>query len=169
MSVTAYIGLGSNLDEPQRQIDSAIAAIAQLAQTQLIRSAPRYQSTAIGPGPQADYINTVIAVETSLSPMALLGRLQTIEQLHKRERSVRWGPRTLDLDILLYGDTIVQLPTLTVPHPRLKERSFVVYPLHDIAPGLILPDGTVVAHLLANSNPQGIVQLSAGEHCGSTG
>ncbi len=169
MTVRVFIGMGCNLGDREQQLDSATAAIANLPDTKLLDCAPRYRSPAVGPGPQPDYLNTVIAIATSLAPMDLLGKLQQIERQHKRVRAVRWGPRTLDLDILLYGHDSIGLPRLTVPHPRLKERSFVVYPLHDIAPNLVLPDGTRLAHLLAKSSPQGIVRLSAGESRGSTG
>ncbi len=169
MAVTVFIGMGSNLGDRAQQLDAATAAIANLPGTKLLNCAPRYRSRAVGPGPQPDYLNTVLAIGTSLAPLDLLGRLQQIERRHKRVRAIRWGPRTLDLDILLYGRDRIDLPRLTVPHPRLKERSFVVYPLHDIAPSLVLPDGTALAHLLAKSSPQGIVRLSAGESRGSTG
>ncbi len=169
MAVSVFIGMGSNLGDLEGQLDSATVAIASLPETELLNCAPRYRSPAIGPGPQPDYLNTVLVIATSLGPVDLLDKLQQIEQRHQRVAAVRWGPRTLDLDILLYGQDCIQLPRLTVPHPRLKDRSFVVYPLHDIAPNLVLPDGTQVAHLLAKSSPQGIVRLSAGESRGSTG
>ncbi|MGK2915406.1 MAG: 2-amino-4-hydroxy-6-hydroxymethyldihydropteridine diphosphokinase [Porticoccaceae bacterium] len=162
MIATAYIGLGSNLDNPAQQLRSAIAAIAQLADCELTATAHWYQSAAVGPGVQPDYINTVIVIATSLSPLHLLQRLQAIEADHGRERTVRWGPRSLDLDLLLYDNYRLDTPELTLPHPRLSERNFVLFPLADIAPTLLLPNGISVLELLANCPSNGIVRLSTG-------
>ncbi|OUS10016.1 2-amino-4-hydroxy-6-hydroxymethyldihydropteridine diphosphokinase [Gammaproteobacteria bacterium 53_120_T64] len=159
MPARAYLGLGSNLNSPPRQIKAALKAIAKLPSTQLIRCAPWYQSLAVGPGSQPRYINTVVAIDTLLKPRALLQALQQIERQQGRKRIVRWGPRTLDLDILLYANQSLNTRRLQIPHPRLGERNFVVLPLADIAPELSLPDSTPLARLLANCSPEGIVRL----------
>jgi len=169
MPVRAYLGLGSNLNSPPRQIKAAVKAIARLPGTQLSRCAPWYKSIAIGPGSQPCYINTVVAIDTTLKPRALLKALQQIECRQGRKRIVRWGPRTLDLDILLYGDDTLNTRLLHLPHPRLGERNFVLYPLADIAAELSLPDGTPLARLLANCSPEGIVRTNAVGSGGRTG
>lgn len=169
MSAEAYIALGSNLDDPALQIQRAISALEKLPQTQLTKIAAWYQSRAIGPGAQADYINTVVAIVTELSPWQLLKELQAIEKQQGRKRVVHWGPRTIDLDILLYDKQVINSENLTIPHPRLDQRNFVLYPLADIAPDLILPDKTPLQELLANTCAEGIVRLDAGEILGSTG
>lgn len=153
-----YIALGSNLDHPLAQVESAVKDIAQLGTVKKV--SPWYQSRAIGPGEQDDYINGVLCLETALSPIALLAALQTIENQHGRVRSIRWGARTLDLDILLYGQQIIQQSDLEVPHPRLKERNFVVFPLHDIASNLQLPTGESLSTLRATLCHADITQLN---------
>ncbi|MCB1668384.1 MAG: 2-amino-4-hydroxy-6-hydroxymethyldihydropteridine diphosphokinase [Porticoccaceae bacterium] len=160
MSVVCYIALGSNLDSPLRQVTTAVAEISAINNVRLIEQSSWYQTPAIGPPGQPDYINGVIALETSLPPLALLDVLQAIENTHLRIRKERWGPRTLDLDILLYGKQIINTERLTVPHPEIKHRSFVLYPLAEICPQLKLPDGTNVQQLLENCSPGGMVQLS---------
>lgn len=169
MPAKVYLGLGSNLNSPARQIKTALKAIAKLPGTQLVRCAPWYQSIAIGPGNQPRYINTVVAIDTVLKPRPLLQALQQIEQQQGRKRIVRWGPRTLDIDILLYARLALNTQQLKIPHPRLRERNFVLYPLADIAPDLNLPDGSPLARLLANSSPEGIVRLNAGGSSERTG
>jgi 2-amino-4-hydroxy-6-hydroxymethyldihydropteridine diphosphokinase len=138
-AVDAFIGLGSNLDEPQRQVLSALRELGELPDSRLIRRSPLYRSAPLGPPGQADYINAVAMLETALGAVALLNELQAIEQRHGRVRGTRWGPRTLDLDLLLYGDQRIDSERLQVPHPRICERAFVLVPLHDVAPDLILP------------------------------
>lgn len=146
----AYIALGSNLNTPLKQVEAAISAIQQLPQTQLCTVSPWYRSKAIGPGQQNDYINGVAAINTELSAPALLEQLQAIELSQGRLRLERWGPRTLDLDILLYGNNVLATATLSIPHPRMKERNFVLYPLLDIAADLVLPHGEVLADIIKN-------------------
>jgi 2-amino-4-hydroxy-6-hydroxymethyldihydropteridine diphosphokinase len=146
----AYIGLGSNLQEPLRQLRAALQAIARLPSSQLVRVSGAYRSAAVGPGEQPDYLNAVLQLETALQPAELLTALQAIEKAQGRVRSVRWGARSLDLDILLYGDRQVATPSLTIPHPELQRRNFVLYPLAEIAgPNLVLPDGTELGTLIA--------------------
>ena len=156
---TAYIALGSNLDNPLQQVERAVSAISQLNHCQLSATSPWYRTAAIGPGQQPDYINGVCAIETSLEPLQLLHQLQAIENNQGRVRNERWGARTLDLDILLYGELTIDSPQLQVPHPRMAERSFVLMPLADIATDLVMPDGQPLAQLLANCSREGIVRL----------
>ena len=158
--IRCFIGLGSNLDEPLQQIERALDALAGLDGSALGAVSPFYRNPAIGPGEQPDFINAVVELETSLTPLALLAHLQRIENSQGRVRNVRWGARTLDLDLLLYGDRIVALPELQVPHPRLRERNFVLYPLHDIAPTLMLPDDTPLTTLLDCCSAHGLQRLS---------
>lgn len=137
---TAFIGVGSNLREPVEQVRLAIEALATLPDTRLVRSSPLYRNPAVGPGRQPDYVNAVAELRTGLGPGALLDGLQAIETRMGRERGpVRWSPRVIDLDLLLYGARRIDDERLTVPHPRMAERAFVLYPLADIAPDLEIP------------------------------
>lgn len=136
----AYIGIGSNLAEPLQQVEQAISALADLAQSRLVLRSSLYRSAPVGPQDQPDFVNAVVAVLTGLAPQELLAALQVIENAQGRTRSgERWGPRTLDLDLLVYGNETVATPTLTVPHPRIGERNFVLLPLSEIAPHLPIP------------------------------
>ncbi len=147
--ITAYIGLGSNLQNPARQLGTALAALAQLRRSKLVAVSRLYRSAAIGPGNQPDFLNAVARLDTDLAPLPLLTALQRIEQDQGRERTVRWGPRSLDLDILLYGNRQIDTPELTIPHPSMHLRHFVLYPLAEITgPGLPLPDGTDLGTLI---------------------
>lgn len=165
----AYIALGSNLGEPRQQLLSALAAIRRCPDCILIACSPVYRSAAIGPGNQPDYLNAAAALETGMEPRQLLKALQTIEIAQGRRREIRWGPRTLDLDILLYGDLVLDSQSLTLPHPRLQRRNFVLYPLHDLNPALTLPCGTRIASLLRSctggelQNLGPLVELTAGQ------
>ncbi|ACE84017.1 2-amino-4-hydroxy-6-hydroxymethyldihydropteridine diphosphokinase [Cellvibrio japonicus] len=153
-----YIGLGSNIEEPLAQITQALAELAQLPDTQWLAQSRLYRSKAIGPV-QPDYINAVALLDTRLTPLALLDALQALEQHHRRVRLEHWGPRTLDLDILLFGDQVIASERLTVPHPFLTQRSFVLYPLADISPALVLPDGTSLQQHLNACAPEGLQVL----------
>lgn len=137
--ITAYIGLGSNLDDPVQQVRTAFQELDQIPETRLIRTSSLYRSDPVGPAGQPDYINAVAELETTLAALALLRALQSIEQNHRRVRLERWGPRTLDLDLLIYSDQRVNEPDLIVPHPMIAERAFVLYPLAEIAPDLLIP------------------------------
>ncbi|MBN7795782.1 2-amino-4-hydroxy-6-hydroxymethyldihydropteridine diphosphokinase [Parahaliea mediterranea] len=140
--ITCYIALGSNLDEPESQLQEAVTALSRIEGLRLAAASPVYRSAAVGPGEQPDYLNAVLAVITDLQPLALLDALQAIEDRQGRQRGERWGPRTIDLDILLYGDQRIDLPRLQVPHPEMTGRNFVLVPLADICnPALRLPDG----------------------------
>lgn len=160
--VTAYIGLGSNLEDPQRQLERALDALRRLRRSELVRSSPFYRSVPMGPADQPDYLNAVAALRTQLAPLELLDQLQSIEAAQGRRRGPqRWGPRTLDLDLLLYGGEVIDSPRLVVPHPGLTERNFVLVPLFDIAPGLLLPDGRPLAALVAECPRDGLVRLGS--------
>ncbi|WP_438765944.1 2-amino-4-hydroxy-6-hydroxymethyldihydropteridine diphosphokinase [Kushneria sp. TE3] len=141
MSHRAWIGLGSNLDHPQQQVLNAFEGLAGLPLTRLSARSPLYSSRPVGPQDQPDFVNAVVVLDTLLSPLALLDQLQALEQRHRRVRQRHWGPRTLDLDLLLYDEHALNLPRLVVPHPWLSSRAFVVQPMLDIDPGLCLPDG----------------------------
>lgn len=155
-----YIGLGANLDEPVAQLQQAVQALKQLTQSTLVAVSGFYGSKPMGPQDQPDYINAVAAIDTTLTAEQLLDALQQIEQQQGRKRKAeRWGPRTLDLDILLYGNHIIATERLTVPHYGLRVREFVLYPLHEIAPELNLPDGTVLSSLLAQVSQNGLQKL----------
>ena len=153
-----YIALGSNMDSPHSQLDSALETIAQHPHMQLIGVSSRYQTPPIGPQ-QPDFINAAAELSTDLSPLALLDALQAIEQQQNRVRSLHWDPRTLDLDILLYDNLVLDSERLTIPHPGISERAFVLVPLADLSAHLALPSGETVAQLLANCSQQGIVKI----------
>ncbi len=159
-----YIGLGSNLATPIEQLRSALAALAALPQTDLIAQSSFYSSDPLGPADQPRYVNAVAALDTELSPLALLDALQTIELEQGRTRKAeRWGPRTLDLDILLFGERLLDEPRLTVPHYHMHARAFVLYPLAEIAPDLKLPDGRALIELLGACPYAGLERLSETE------
>ena len=158
-TVIAYIGLGSNLENPSEQIHSACAAIAAVAGIAEQGFSSLYHSAPMGPQDQPDYVNAVMAVATELPPMELLRALQAIENSHGRVRAKRWGARTLDLDILLYGDQVIELPDLTIPHIGMTEREFVLYPLHEITPQLIIPNKGKLVELLEHCPLAGLKRL----------
>ncbi|MDO6594993.1 2-amino-4-hydroxy-6-hydroxymethyldihydropteridine diphosphokinase [Neptuniibacter sp. 1_MG-2023] len=143
-----FIGLGSNLDDPIQQVSSALNELALLDKCELINASSLYASAPVGPQDQPDFINAVAEIETELSPEALLDQLQLLEQKHQRIRERHWGPRTLDLDILLYGHQIIETERLSIPHPYMYERSFVLYPLAEINPHLSMPKGLPLSELL---------------------
>jgi 2-amino-4-hydroxy-6-hydroxymethyldihydropteridine diphosphokinase len=144
-----YIGMGSNLAEPAEQLRSASEALAQLPETRLAGVSAFYQSDSLLPG-QPRYTNAVAALDSDLAPLDLLDALQAIETGQGRERLERWGPRTLDLDILLFGDRLIDEPRLKVPHYHMHARAFVLYPLAELAPAdLRLADGRLLKDLLA--------------------
>jgi len=143
-----YIGMGSNLADPAEQLRSAVDALSQLPRTELVAVSAFYQSDSLLPG-QPRYTNAVAALDSLLPPLELLDALQAIENDQGRERLERWGPRTLDLDIVLFGDRLIDEPRLKVPHYHLQERAFVLYPLAELAPAdLRLADGRVLGELL---------------------
>jgi len=147
--LTAYIGLGSNLDNPRAQVIQAIKTLQAQPDLRCLLVSSLYRSQPMGPHDQPDYVNAVMAVETRLAALALLDTLQSIEHQQGRVRGVeRWGPRTLDLDLLLYAEQVIDLPRLKIPHPGLHERSFVLYPLFEIAPSLLIPGHGALSKLL---------------------
>lgn len=151
-----HIGLGSNLADPARQLNDALRRLDALERTAVLDVSPFYRTTPVGPQDQPDFINAVARIETAFSPLALLDALQQIESRAGRVRTRRWGPRTLDLDLLTYGDLVYHDARLTVPHPRLQERAFVLIPLHDVSPDLVLPDHRAVAMLKERCNSEGV-------------
>lgn len=158
-NIRCFISLGSNLGEPAVQIEKALDALSQIPHSTLGTRSPLYRNPAIGPGQQPDYLNAVAEMYTSLDALALLAHLQQIESSQGRVRSERWGARTLDLDLLLYGDAVIDLPQLQVPHLRMQQRNFVLYPLHDISPNLILPRGASLRALLDCCSNVGLTRL----------
>lgn len=156
----AFIGLGANQNDPKQQLEKALAALNHHQQISLVESSSFYQSAPMGPQNQEDFINAVALIQTELPALELLYQLQTIEREQGRIRKdERWGPRTLDLDLLLYQDQQINLPQLIVPHYGLKHRNFVILPLYEVAPALILPDGTSIESLAASISKQGIKKL----------
>ncbi|KAA8706938.1 2-amino-4-hydroxy-6-hydroxymethyldihydropteridine diphosphokinase [Pseudomonas cannabina] len=153
-----YIGLGSNLADPAEQLRQALKALAQLPGSEMTGVSSFYVSDSLLPG-QPRFTNAVAALDTSLSPLALLDALQAIELDQGRERHERWGPRTLDLDILLFGDRVIDEPRLKVPHYHMQARAFVLYPLAELAPGLILADGRELNQLLGECPFAGLERL----------
>ena len=160
----AYIALGSNLQEPQRQLQAGFAALARLPQTQLVAQSSLYRSAPVGYADQPDFVNAVAAIRTELSPRALLDALLAIEREHGRVRdvpNVLNGPRTLDLDIALYGERVIAEPGLSIPHPRMTERAFVMVPLVEIAPQVQVPSHGSAQALLARLDVSGVSVLKA--------
>lgn len=146
--IHAFISLGSNLKCPLQQVKKAVKSVHRLPETSVVAVSRYYQSKAVGPGQQPDYVNAVIEIITSLTPSNLLSALQAIENEQQRVRTVRWGPRTLDLDILLYGNAVIDEPHLAIPHPRMLNRNFVLQPLSDINVELIFPNGEPLKNYL---------------------
>ena len=157
---TAYLALGANLGDPAATVNAAFAALGDLPQTRVAATSALYRTAPVGITEQPEFINAAARVETELSPLALLDALLAIEQQFGRVRLLQNGPRTLDLDVLLYEGQVIDTPRLTLPHPRMHLRAFVLYPLADVAPAdLPLPGrGTLAAWLPAVAN-QGIVRL----------
>ncbi len=154
-----YIGLGSNLDQPVQQLQRALEELTQLPATTLISHSSLYCSAPVGPQDQPDFINAVAALSTHLSAHELLDALQGLEQAHSRVRVRHWGPRTLDLDLLLYGTETINTERLKVPHPFMTERNFVLYPLAEIAPMCEIPGAGTLASLLPGCALGSLTQL----------
>jgi 2-amino-4-hydroxy-6-hydroxymethyldihydropteridine diphosphokinase len=145
---TAYIALGSNLREPRRQLQAGFAALARLPDTQVVAQSSLYRSAPVGYADQPDFVNAVAALRTALAPRDLLDALLAIEREHGRVREFVNAPRTLDLDIALYGERVIHEPGLSIPHPRMHERAFVMVPLAEIAPDAMVPGRGRVRALL---------------------
>ena len=158
----AYIGLGGNLGDPVSRVRGGLTAMAQLSGSRLVAQSALYRSAPIGPPEQPEYINAVACLDTELLPRALLRALQSVEVGLGRVRgAVRWGPRTLDLDILMYGDLQLAEPQLTIPHPRMAQRAFVLIPLREVAPGIMVPGAGRIDHLIAGLPPQQVSRLNS--------
>lgn len=139
--VPAYVGIGSNLDEPERQVAAAVEALAGLPETRLVSHSATLRNPPVGPQPQPEFFNAVAGLLTQLDPLALLDALLALERRQGRDRStgLRWGPRRIDLDLLVYGAVTLDTERLTVPHPGIVSRNFVLLPLREIAPALRIP------------------------------
>jgi 2-amino-4-hydroxy-6-hydroxymethyldihydropteridine diphosphokinase len=160
-SLTAYIGLGSNLDNPVRQVETALQELAASKDVTLLMRSSLYRTRPVGPQDQPYYINAVASLETSLQAQQLLDQLQSVEKAHRRVRGkLRWGPRTLDLDLLLYGNISIESPRLKVPHPEMANRAFVLLPLSEIAPlDMEIPGMGVLKDLLQRVSGEGVERL----------
>ncbi|MBC3884301.1 2-amino-4-hydroxy-6-hydroxymethyldihydropteridine diphosphokinase [Undibacterium griseum] len=159
MTVIAYIGIGANLGAAADTVRHAIRQMAALPGTSLQQSSALYSSTPVDAGGD-DYVNAVAALKTDMAPEALLSALQTLELAHGRERPYRNAPRTLDLDLLLYADQTIQTPLLSVPHPRMTQRAFVLLPLLEIAPDIRIPGHGEARQYLPTVSGQGIFRLA---------
>lgn len=148
-----WLAIGSNLASPLQQVNAALEALAQIPDTRIISVSAFYRTPPLGPQDQPDYLNAAVALETSLAPEALLDHTQRIELQQGRVRKdERWGPRTLDLDIMLFGAHTINTPRLTVPHYDMKNRGFMLWPLFEIASGLTFPDGETLKAVLQRIN-----------------
>lgn len=154
-----YIALGSNLDEPLEQILTASRALAEIPHSTLVALSSCYHSAPLDGMDQPWYVNRVAALDTRLSPEVLLDALQQIERQQGRIRTVRWAPRTLDLDLLLYGELVMQSPRLQIPHPGMTTRNFVLHPLAELVGDLILPTGQRLSTLCAHCSDAGLIRI----------
>jgi len=159
------VALGGNIGDSPAQIRSAMRALAGLPETRLVRQSSLYRNPPVGYLDQPEFVNAVAQIETRIAPRALLGYLLEIERAHGRVRDYPNAPRTLDLDILLYGGLVVHEPGLTIPHPRMPDRAFVLVPLAEIAPDFEVPGKGRVADLLRNVEASGMIKLPATEKC----
>jgi 2-amino-4-hydroxy-6-hydroxymethyldihydropteridine diphosphokinase len=145
----AFIALGSNLAAPLEQVNAAVAALTEIPNSRIVAVSSFYRTPPLGPQDQPDYLNAAVALETGLTAEALLDNTQRIELQQGRERKAeRWGPRTLDLDIMLFGEQVIDSERLTVPHYDMKNRGFMLWPLFEIAPELHFPDGVALRSVL---------------------
>ena len=157
----SYIGIGSNQAQPIEQAKQAIKALSNIKNSTLLMCSSLYRSAPMGPQDQPDYINAVAKLETTFTAIELLDALQMIEQEQGRERKEnRWGPRTLDLDIILYANKMIDNERLTVPHYGMKEREFVLYPLFEIAPTLQMPDGISLIEIIKHCDKNGLTAIT---------
>lgn len=156
----AFVGLGSNMADPSTQLAGAVARLAALPKTKLVAQSAFYRSKPVGPQDQPDFVNGAVWLRTEFTPLELLDQLQSIEQAHGRERIQHWGPRTLDLDLLLYGDEAIASERLTVPHAELANRDFVLQPLLDLDPERVLPDGRSLGKLMQQCPDNNLQKLN---------
>jgi 2-amino-4-hydroxy-6-hydroxymethyldihydropteridine diphosphokinase len=159
-AVTAYVALGSNLEDPVRQLRDGLEALGKLPDTRIVRVSSFYRSAPVGYADQPDFVNAVAVIETGLAPRALLDALLAIERQHGRVREFPNAPRTLDLDIVAYGDRIVDEPGLAIPHPRMHERAFVMVPLAEIAPDAAIPGRGTVSVLVARVDAGSVARIA---------
>lgn len=157
--IDCYIGLGSNLSNPFQQLKNALLSLEKLPSTRFIKASDFYGSKPYGGVEQPDFINAVAQLQTNLSAHDLLWALQNIEDQQGRVRTIHWGPRTLDLDLLLYGNETIATKDLTVPHPEISKRNFVLYPLISLAPDLIFPNGQHIQELVSACPDDNLVRL----------
>ena len=155
------VGLGANLGDAAATLDGAVAELAAEPGVAVLARSATYRTAPVGGPEQPDYLNAAVLLEVSLEPLELLRRLQAVEQGHGRVRTVRWGPRTLDLDLLLWDDRAIDDADLTVPHPRLTQRRFALEPLLDVLPDARLPDGRWLAEVVAGLPEQGVFRLDS--------
>ena len=156
----AYVGIGSNLQDPLAQVKQALAELARLPRSRLLKSSSLYRSAPVGYADQPDFVNAVASLETSLKPVELLARLQTIEKSQGRKRSFKNAPRSLDLDLLLFDEMTLDLPHLKIPHPRMHERAFVLEPLLEIAPAIAIPGVGAAAARMAEIKNQKVERIA---------
>jgi 2-amino-4-hydroxy-6-hydroxymethyldihydropteridine diphosphokinase len=157
--VPAYIGVGSNIGDSRARVRDAFTALGAIARTQLVARSRLYRTAPFGPVQQGDFINAAAGLLTQLSAAELHAAIRGIETAAGRVRAERWGPRTLDLDLLVFGDQRIDTPELTVPHPGIAERGFVLAPLADIAPTLQVPGAGRIEELLARLPETGIAEV----------
>lgn len=157
----AYLGVGSNLDDPAAQVQRALAALGKLPQTRLVASSRSYRNPPMGPQDQPDFVNAAAGLLTQLTPDELLDEMQALEATLGRVRTPgdKWGPRVIDLDLLVYGLRVEATERLTLPHPGISQRNFVLFPLRDIAPTLVVPGQGSIARLAAQTSADGLVAL----------
>jgi 2-amino-4-hydroxy-6-hydroxymethyldihydropteridine diphosphokinase len=149
----AYIAIGSNLASPLEQVNAAVQALGEIPQSRLVKVSAFYRTPPLGPQDQPDYLNAAVVLETSLDAETLLDNTQRIELQQGRQRKAeRWGPRTLDLDIMLFGDEVINTDRLTVPHYDMKNRGFMLWPLWEVAPELTFPNGESLLAILQQLN-----------------
>lgn len=156
----AFLGLGSNLDSPLNQLINAVQAIEIIPSTSLIQTSSFYKNRPVGPRDQPDFLNAVASIDTGLSPDGLLDYLQDIEVQQGRKRNIHWGARTLDLDILLFGSEVINTTRLVIPHPEMHRRAFVLQPLYEIAPDLVIPGQGPLKNLVRYINTDGMQKIS---------
>jgi 2-amino-4-hydroxy-6-hydroxymethyldihydropteridine diphosphokinase len=160
--IPAFVALGSNLDDPERQVERAVAALADVPRSRLVSRSSLYRSPPFGPVVQPEFVNAVAGLLTTLDARAMLGELKALERRLGRETPVvRWGPRRIDLDLLIHGDARVDEPEIQVPHPGLAERAFVLVPLAEIAPDLEVPGRGRVRTLASRVEASGLVKIAA--------
>ena len=159
--IPAYVGLGSNLDDPRARITEACAALAGLPNSRFVRASSLYRTPPFGPVAQPEFVNAVAALLTQLSPQELLAALKQVEaRMGRTAPIVRWGPRRIDLDLLVYGDVSLEEPDITVPHPGIPERAFVLVPFAEIAPDLFVPRAGRVSMLLGRVDSSAVMRFA---------